>query len=88
MGETLDEFSDAGQKAALLKEIAAMSGGKYLEPHEAKQLPELIGRGLSRKQQDETVHDQHDIWDTPLWFALIAVALSAEWLLRRRAGLV
>ena len=88
VGETLDEYSDAGQKVALLKEIAATSGGRYFEPAEAKDLPALIEKGLGEKKQKETIYDQHDIWDTPLWFALMAVALSAEWIIRRRASLV
>ena len=43
---------------------------------------------MSEKQQHETTYDQHDIWDTPLWFALMVLALSAEWVIRRRASLV
>ena len=88
VGETLDEYSDAGQKVALLKEVASASGGRYFEPGEARELPELIAQRVSVKKRKERVHDQHDIWDTPLWFGLVVVALSVEWILRRRASLV
>ena len=45
------------------------------------------GRVGERKRQ-ETIYDQHDVWDTPLWFVLMVAALTAEWIIRRRAGLV
>jgi len=88
VGETLDEYSDAGQKVGLLKEVAATSGGRYFEPAEAKDLPALVEQSVSEKKQKETTYDQHDIWDTPLWFGLMVVALSAEWVIRRRVSLV
>jgi len=88
VGETLDEYSDAGQRADLLKEIAATSGGRYFEPQEAEQLPALIEQAAGEQEQRETLYDHHDIWDTPLWFGLIVLALSAEWIIRRRATLV
>jgi uncharacterized membrane protein len=88
VGETLDEYSDAGQNVGLLQEIAATSGGRYFEPHEVAELPRLIEQGLGQRRQEETNYDNHDIWDTPLWFGLLVVALSAEWILRRRATLV
>jgi len=88
VGETLDEYADAGQKADLLKEVAAASGGRYFAPDEARELPELIEQRVGEKKQKETLYDHHDIWDTPLWFGVMVVALSAEWILRRRATLV
>jgi uncharacterized membrane protein len=88
VGETLDEYSDPGQKVALLQEVATISGGRYFEPGEAAQLPALVEQSLGEKKEQETLYDQHDLWDTPLWFALMVVALSAEWILRRRASLV
>jgi len=88
VGETLDEYSDAGQKVELLKEIATASGGRYLTPEEAGELPALIERSVGEKERKETVRDEHDIWDTPLWFGLLVVALASEWIIRRRAGLV
>ena len=88
VGETLDEYSDAAQKADLLGRIASASGGRYFEPGQAGELPALVERRVSRRRQRETIYDQHDIWDTPLWFALIAAALSVEWFIRRRVGLV
>jgi hypothetical protein len=88
VGETLDEYADSGQKVELLRQIASTSGGRYFEPQEARELPRLLEQSVGEKRQKETVYDQHDIWDTPLGFGLIAAALTAEWILRRRASLI
>ncbi len=88
VGETLDEYTDAGQKVTLLQEIARVSGGRYFEPGGAGELVKLIEDSLGERKQKETLHDEHDIWDAPLWLALVVAALSAEWVIRRRVSLV
>ena len=35
-----------------------------------------------------TVKIERDLWDTPLWFILIAALAGAEWFLRRKDNLV
>jgi hypothetical protein len=88
VGETLDEFNDAAQKVGLLQEIASVSGGKYLSASEAKKLPEIVRERVMKMKREETVFEQRDIWDTPLWFGLVALCLSVEWLVRRRLKLI
>lgn len=88
VGETLDEYSDAGQKVVLLKELATISGGRYFKPEEAKELPGEIEKAVGEEKQKETLYEQHDVWDTPLWFGLLVAALLGEWIIRRRRGLV
>ena len=88
VGETLTEFTDAGQKTELLKDLADKSGGKYLTGEQVAQITEDVEKLVLKMKRDETVYETHDIWDTPLLFGLLAVALSVEWFLRRRAGLM
>jgi len=88
VGETLTEFTDAGQKIPLLKDIASQSGGKYLPGEQASEIVEDVEELVRKIKRDETVYETRDIWDTPLLFALLALSLSAEWLIRRRAGLM
>jgi uncharacterized membrane protein len=88
VGETLDEYSDAAQRADLLRAVAAASGGKYFQPAQAGELPALIKQHVGERKRQETIYDQHDVWDTPLWFALLIAALTAEWIIRRRVSLV
>ncbi len=88
VGPTLTEFTDAGQKDGLLKELADKSGGKYYTAGEASQIAEEVKNRVGKMKRDETVYETHDIWDTPLLFGLLALTLSVEWFLRRRAGLM
>jgi hypothetical protein len=88
VGETLDEYSDAAQKTDLLREIASISGGRCFQVQDANELPAIIERSVGERKQKQTTYDEHDVWDTPLWFGLLVVALSAEWIVRRRASLV
>jgi uncharacterized membrane protein len=88
VGETLTEFNDAGQKVALLQEIARQSGGKYVTGGQVKDVVEDVRDLVRKMKRQETVYVTRDIWDTPLLFALLALALSAEWLIRRRSGLM
>ncbi len=88
VGQTLDEYNDVSQKVDLLKEIAENSGGKYYRPDEVNEIVRTVKKRVRKMKRDETVFEQHDIWDTPLLFALLALALSVEWIIRRRAGLM
>ena len=89
VGQTMDEFVDAGQKVAMLKEVAGISGGRYITSREELwKVPDELMERLRTMKRDQTVFEQHDIWDTPLIFGIIALALSVEWFLRRRSGLM
>jgi hypothetical protein len=88
VGETLEEFRDPAQKVELLREIADASGGAYLPADQAGRIPELIERRVRRMKTDRMEYAHKDIWDTPLLFALLVGALTVEWAVRRRAGLM
>ena len=88
VGETLNEFSDAAQDVALLKSIAAASGGRYVPIDRAGEIVQAVRRRVREMTVERTTYDQRDIWDTPLMFAVLALALSAEWFIRRRSGMM
>ena len=88
VGETLDEFSDPRQQKGVLEEIAEISGGKYYTPADADKIAGEIKDRIREMRREETIYEQHDLWDTWPLFGLLAVALSAEWVFRRRGGLM
>ena len=68
---------------ALLGRMASLSGGVVLQPDEADQLIDALGpRSLTRRQRREL-----RVWDSWALLALIIAAVSAEWIIRKRAGL-
>ncbi len=74
----------AEQNRELLEKLSAATGGRYWKPSDLKDLSEEI----SYSEAGITVRETKDLWDMPILF-LIALGLrSAEWLLRRKWGVV
>jgi uncharacterized membrane protein len=83
VADSSEEYHDANLKADLLKRLAADTGGRYYGADGVRTLPEDISysdKGASRLEEKE-------LWDMPILFLLLAGAVSAEWILRKRKGL-
>ena len=78
------EMTQTSANETLLKQIAAVSGGHYLREEELFRLPEL----LSPLSSGRVVESDTQIWQSYWWFAAIVILLTAEWVLRKRAGLL
>ena len=78
-----EEFRDPRQHRTLLERVASETGGRYYTPETVDRLPEdlqFTGGGV-------TVVEEHDLWDMPILFLLMAGLLGAEWGYRRKRGL-
>lgn len=79
------ELADARVNAALLKEIAAETGGRFFESPDFSlsdvplEEPPLVEVGRSRDQP---------LWDRWYWLTLMVAIVGAEWALRRRFGYI
>jgi hypothetical protein len=78
------ELDEPQQNEALLRRLAALTGGKYLLWSE---LGTLAAALPDRKQEVQT-RIEHSLWDTPLPLALFSLLLVGEWILRKRKGLL
>jgi hypothetical protein len=77
------ELGETAMNEGLLKQMAAISGGRYFREEDLADLsPEL-----SRKPA--TVHTSRDVevWSSPIYFLLICVVAVTEWLLRKKWNL-
>ena len=73
-----------GQNVALLKSLAADTGGRYWSPADLDGLASAIpysNAGVS-------VQKFQDLWNMPAVFLTLLLLRTAEWLLRRRWGVV
>jgi len=83
VAESAEEFRNAALNSDLLESLAKDTGGHYYSPAEARTLAEdisYIDNGASRIEEKP-------IWDMPFLFLLLAGAISAEWIVRKRKGL-
>ena len=70
-------------RAPLLRRIADETGGRFYTTGNVKSLAEDItysGRG-------NTVQEEKELWDAPIFFLLLIALLGAEWGYRRARGL-
>ena len=68
----------------LLQQIAKESGGQYIREEQTGQLKELLAPLSTGKiVESETV-----LWQSFWWFGAIVGLLSAEWFIRKRAGMM
>jgi len=79
------EQRETAMRDDLAERIAALSGGKRLQPNELADLPELL---KTDEQQSVTIHKEKDLWDMPVLFVLLVVISGTEWYIRRRENLV
>ena len=78
------EFYGAEMRRPLLQRIADETGGKFYTPATMSSLPADIA--LSKR--GVTVMNQMDLWDMPIVLVTLIALLGAEWVFRRRKGLL
>jgi uncharacterized membrane protein len=72
------------QNRALLENLAAQTGGTYWRPEELSKLAAQI----PFSEAGITIRETKELWDLPVIFLAILMLRSAEWLLRRKWGIV
>jgi hypothetical protein len=78
------EMAQTACDESLLSEIAQASGGRMLREEDSRQLEEIL-RPLS---EGKVVESETALWQSPAWFAAIVLLLTAEWILRKRSGML
>jgi hypothetical protein len=78
------ELDDLALNRELLQNVARASGGQYFAEEEARNLVDLL-ESIDRKK---VIPSQTVLWSSYWWFAAIIGLLTAEWILRKRAGYV
>jgi hypothetical protein len=72
------------QNRQLLQQLSSQTGGQYWNPSDLKDLPQNI----SYSEAGISVHTPHELWNMPVVFLLLLGLPIAEWLLRRKWGIV
>ncbi|HKO20738.1 MAG TPA: glutamine amidotransferase, partial [Acidobacteriaceae bacterium] len=72
------------QNKALLQKLSEETGGRYWGPGDLDRLPGEI----SYSEAGISVRDTKELWDMPAAFLLVLGLTAADWLLRRKWGVV
>jgi len=72
------------QNRELLQKLASETGGRYWRPDELGRLPNEI----SYSDAGISVRDIKELWNMPVVFLWLLLLMAAEWLLRRKWGVV
>jgi uncharacterized membrane protein len=72
------------QNRDLLEKLSSQTGGHYYHPNEVNRL----GEDISYSEAGISVRETKDLWDMPAVFFFALLLCCAEWLLRRRWGVV
>ena len=79
-----EELRSGAMRGNLLRRVASETGGQFYTMDRLDGLPEA----LRYTDRGTVVQEERDLWDLPLFFFLLIGLLFAEWLVRRRQGLV
>jgi len=72
------------QNRSLLEKLSENTGGRYWERGDLGKLP----RDISYSEAGISVRDTKELWDMPVVFLLLLGMTAADWLLRRKWGVV
>jgi hypothetical protein len=72
------------QNRELLQRLANETGGRYYTPNQARRLSDEI----SYSEAGITAREMKDLWDMPVVFIVLIGLRAAEWLLRRKWGVI
>jgi uncharacterized membrane protein len=73
-----------GQNRDLLEKLSSETGGHYWTQSSVGRLP----TDITYSEAGISVRDTKELWDMPIVFLVLLSLLSAEWLLRRKWGIV
>jgi uncharacterized membrane protein len=78
------ESFHTARNVALLQELAASTGGRYVDPADLASL----ARDVPYSRAGVSVRHTKELWNMPAAFLLILALRAGEWMLRRKWGLV
>jgi len=78
------EFDQPQVDRSIISQLAALTGGKVVEPDQATSLASLI----TSRQEIIPQRESRVLWNAPLVFGLMMGLLVLEWLGRKKAGLL
>ena len=77
------EFGETAMNESLLREMASLTGGAFFREEDLYKLPETISQKSERIRSPLEV----ELWASPLYFLLMLLVVTIEWILRKMSHL-
>jgi len=77
------ELGDTAMNESLLREMAEISGGEFFREENLFGLPDRIAQRTEKVRSPMEV----ELWSSPLYFLLMLVLVTTEWVLRKLSHL-
>jgi hypothetical protein len=78
------ELTQLSVNEDLLRQMAAAGGGEYLREENISRLADL----LAPMSQGKVIETDTALWQSYWWFVPVVLLLTAEWIIRKRTGLL
>ncbi len=75
------ELGETAMNETLLKQMAEASGGAFFREEDLPKLAETIGKNTERVRSTVDA----DLWSSPIYFLLLFLVATTEWILRKRS---
>jgi len=82
------EFQETRANKLLLQQIAARTGGRYLESGELQRLPQELLALPNFHSRDVSVARQFELWNRTWMLAVVVALFAVEWFLRKKYGML
>ncbi len=87
VGAFMLEFRETTADVPLMRQIAARSGGAYLQAEQPQDLARILLEDSTFAALTTTQTREQALWQWPVIMVVVLCLLTAEWVLRKRAGL-
>jgi len=88
VGELDLEFLDTRMNAALLRQLAARTGGRYYRPDELNGLSSALSTLPSFAAREVREVTTLELWNWRVMLGIIVFLFGVEWLIRKRSGML
>jgi hypothetical protein len=82
------EFQETRANKLLLQQIAARTGGRYLESNDLQRLPQDLSSLPNFRSRDVSVARQFELWNRTWMLGVVVALFAVEWFLRKKYGML
>jgi len=88
VGGTTVEYQNTRMNPSVLRELAALTGGRFFPVAEIDSVAGALKALPSYRPHTEIRRESRALWDWPVMLVLLVTLLAVEWTIRKRSGML